>query len=161
MTPEEKLDLDLLRKDFAQRISALIGDEKNNKNLENFAKLTGVSLRQLSQWRNEKQINWPSATSIMRVCWYARLSPTWLLFGKGRKNLKDITEPPTVTVAEIVEETVAGLERLLEEEKPRPKQAIFDAVRRYGNYAARKANVEDVPPVPDSPIKPRPASKAK
>ena len=81
MGPEQKFDLDALRKEFAQRINALIGDEKNKKNLENFSKLTGVSLRQLSQWRNEKQINWPSTKTIIQMCCRAHLSPTWLLFG--------------------------------------------------------------------------------
>jgi hypothetical protein len=58
---EEIVDLEQLRRDFAERINRLIGDEKNSKNLEKFVKLTGVAARQLSQWRNQKHVNWPSA----------------------------------------------------------------------------------------------------
>ncbi len=129
------------------------------KNFEKFLAahdLMGLKWRPIADGRQGMSVE-----SLFNFCKAFDISPTWLLFGKGRMKLSSVEEPTAPTVAEIVRQTVAGMERLLEEQKPRPKQGIFDAVRRYGNNAARKTNVEDVSPVSDGAIKRRPASKAK
>lgn len=87
MVEQKKIDMRQLRRDFAQRFDRLIGDDKNEKNIENFARKSGIAPRQASQWRNPDQVNWPSAKTLIQICWRLNVSPTWLLFGIGPETL--------------------------------------------------------------------------
>src|SRR5258708_6333328 len=80
-------ELDKLRTGFAQRVNDLIESEEGENKLENFSKRVGVAMRQLSQWRNPRHINWPSVHNIYQFAFEADISPTWLLLGKGQKHL--------------------------------------------------------------------------
>ena len=81
------LDIDELRKGFANRINELIQNEDGESKLENFSRRMGISMRQLSQWKNPRHISWPSAQAIMQFAIQGDISPTWLLLGKGPKHL--------------------------------------------------------------------------
>ena len=83
MDTSKKLDIDKLRHDFAQRINELIEGEEGPQKLENFSKKVGISMRQLSQWKNPRHINWPSTESLIRMSVSAGISVDWLLFGDG------------------------------------------------------------------------------
>jgi transcriptional regulator with XRE-family HTH domain len=75
-------DVDRLRREFADRLNLLIGDDKNERNLENFAKKTGISVRQLSQWRNQRHLNWPNVKNLIALSNGAGVSIDWLVVGK-------------------------------------------------------------------------------
>src|SRR5690349_16451247 len=80
-------DVDHIRRQFAARLHQLIGDEVNEKNLENFSRKTGISMRQLSQWRNPRHLNWPSVKNLIAIAQGAGVSLDWLLTGgKGKKE---------------------------------------------------------------------------
>jgi transcriptional regulator with XRE-family HTH domain len=75
-------EMDRLRREFARRLDSLIGDAQNEKNLENFARKTGISMRQLSQWRSPRHVNWPNAANLIRISRGASVSIDWLLTGR-------------------------------------------------------------------------------
>jgi len=85
LTQEE---VDQLRQDFADRMYGLIGDLEKTQNLINFSKKTGISLRQLSQWKNQRHLNWPHVKNLMRIALGAEVSVDWLLFGDDSKGKK-------------------------------------------------------------------------
>ena len=80
----DQSDIDRLRREFANRLHLLIGDEQNKKNLENFSRKTGVSLRQLSQWQSHRHLNWPNAKNLIAISRGAGVSIDWLLLGHER-----------------------------------------------------------------------------
>lgn len=79
-------EVDRLRHEFAERLRSLIGDEKDEKNLEKFSMATGVSLRQLSQWQSERHLNWPSVKNLVALSKGAGVTIDWLVLGKGRNG---------------------------------------------------------------------------
>jgi hypothetical protein len=79
--------IDKLRKEFADRVNELIQSEAGDSKLENFSRRVGVSMRQLSEWKNPRHINWPGAQNIIQLAIQGDISPTWLLLGKGAKHL--------------------------------------------------------------------------
>jgi len=81
-------EVDEIRREFASRLHGLIGDEQNEKNLENFSRKTGISMRQLSQWKNPRHLNWPSVKNLIQISETAGVSLDWLL--KGDKPKKDV-----------------------------------------------------------------------
>lgn len=84
---KDRLFLDQVRQGFALRLNELIESEMGEQKLENFSKRVGISMRQLSQWRSPRHINWPSVENLCQFAMAGDISPTWLLFGKGEKRL--------------------------------------------------------------------------
>jgi transcriptional regulator with XRE-family HTH domain len=83
----DRLDMDRLRREFALRLQGLTPYLKDEKNLAKISLETGISSRQLSQWRNRRHINWPSVPALIRLCDALDISPTWLLLGVGPMKL--------------------------------------------------------------------------
>jgi transcriptional regulator with XRE-family HTH domain len=79
-------EVDRLRHEFAARLDALIGEQEDPKKLEIFSRQTGVSLRQLSQWRNPRHLNWPSVKNLVALSKGAGVTIDWLVLGKGRNG---------------------------------------------------------------------------
>jgi len=100
---QEKIDLDRLRREFSQRLNVLIEEDPAVKKLENFVKKSGVSSRQLSQWRNPKYPNWPNIESLLRICLGADVSPVWLLLGFGPRQLSPLTDKHVERVLQFME----------------------------------------------------------
>jgi transcriptional regulator with XRE-family HTH domain len=81
-------EVDRLRHEFAARLDALIGEEEDPKKLETFSRQTGISLRQLSQWRNSRHLNWPSVKNLIALSKGAGVTIDWLVLGKNGKHKK-------------------------------------------------------------------------
>ena len=133
-----------LQKILAERFRLLRGDET----LDEFhARLgrAGLKVPKWNRYENEKET--PSIEKIFEICDKLDISPTWLFFRKGFQKLSDVPDE-IVTAADIGDFAIAGLEKLLHMEKPRPKPQIFELVGRYRNdFKAGK--VSYVPQVPD------------
>ena len=86
LTQEE---VDAIRKEFADRLDSLIGNAEREQNLEKFSRKTGISIRQLSQWRNPRHLNWPSVKNLLQIADGAGVSLDWLLRGGKQKDGKD------------------------------------------------------------------------
>src|SRR4030095_13168489 len=80
-------NIDELRRGFAERINELIDAEPGPKKLETFSSSSQISMRQVSQWRNPRHINWPSAQNILTLAMAQDISPTWGLLGQGNPSL--------------------------------------------------------------------------
>ena len=80
LTQEE---VDDLRRKFAVRMRNLIGVGQDPKvsALEEFSRATGISMRQLSQWANERHLSWPSVKNLIQISEAAGVSLDWLLKG--------------------------------------------------------------------------------
>lgn len=79
-------EVDRLRRQFAERVRELIGNERGRQNLEILSRKTGISARQLSQWQNSRHLNWPSIKNLIALSRGTDVSLDWLILGE---------EPPT------------------------------------------------------------------
>jgi len=143
-----------IKKDFAARLTRL----RNNAEKDAFWRGYDLNPAKMGRYENRKEA--PSLEKIIDICEKLDVSPTWLLLGKGRQKLSEITEPDAPTVLEIKVETVAGLVRLLNAEKPRPKQEIFDVLGRYIEDERGRGKVSVIRQRSDKPVKPDTAIKA-
>src|SRR6185436_19941381 len=91
---------------FAKRLALFVPTHKVSE-FEHQRGLVGFRLDRVVQGKKGVNID-----TLVRICNTLDLSPTWLLFGKGRPLLSDIQEEE-ITMADLIDEIVEDMERLL------------------------------------------------
>jgi hypothetical protein len=125
-----ELDIDALRRQFADRLSAVIGDRRDPQNLQQFHEKTGRPIPKLIQWRNPKHRNWPDVKSLLQMCFGADVSPTWLLFGRGAQRLSDVRRGAMPSKQAAIDEIIEILTEFGESERRTIKSRIVATARK-------------------------------
>jgi len=146
-------DIDALRRQFAERLEAVIGDKRDPANLQNFHEKTGRPIPKLIQWRNPKHRNWPDVTSLLQMCSGADISPTWLLFGRGEKNLSHV---PAVGMDkhDIIDQIVRLLSEFGETDRRKIKNSIVTTTKQIMEiFSVEDGDSENVSSVDGSSVR--------
>jgi len=64
--------------------------KERNESMEDWGRYLDVASSTVHRWESPERQENPSARQLMQICLRCDISPTWLLFGLGKKHMTDI-----------------------------------------------------------------------